>query len=76
MYYSDLHRLDPRSLEWATVAASGAADAPAMPRLFFSVAAAGDRLYVLGGTGDTQASNAQAAPQPARTATRSVTCPR
>jgi hypothetical protein len=51
---NDVHRLDLGSLVWTLLAAAGAAGAPSTPRLFFGFAAAPDRLFVFGGSGDLQ----------------------
>jgi hypothetical protein len=55
-YLNDVHRLDAWTLRWTSLAANDADGAPARPRLFFSVVAAPNLVYVLGGTSDTEAS--------------------
>ena len=61
-FVNDVHQLDLGSLVWTLLAAAGAAGAPSTPRLFFSFAAAPDRLFVFGGSGDHQVAPAIAFP--------------
>ena len=55
-YFNDVHRLDVQTLVWAQLVATGAARSPLLPRTFFAFVATRDRLFVFGGSSDTQAS--------------------